>query len=695
MASTTIPNGLEIRRLCWKDDSFRQADHEPTPKYGMLGWWDNTISGGNAITFSNTGSSLVTSSNPVYGGVVTPGVFGLESPAFTNGDELYLPAPTEVEKDFPVGIPVNIMAFLRLRARNAGLGTSTLTVILIDSSHSPLAYGTFTITLASSLYTHYSLPIFFAAGHYDATGSCYGIIMYCSNGAVIDYVALASDDFINQGGQSLDVTIPKKTDSQAVPMSIDIIQQMGISSRSKAVTIPKISTTAYRWLEDKMDRSIPLELVTPTQQATGYLSDQKRHSEAGWVGVPLPSNDSLAITARTQQLYDVSFSLIKADNEVNIDLTCPVLPPTPPYPDINTQFDVAVTVGFNDANDMPMILFANGLFWVFYSGNADKCYYKTSSDGNTWSTTHLLSSSFTLGYGGGVLYYPHLNRFYYGFYQMDINIFYWRWGTPNANGTIAWGISEQNFATPYAYEFPTFDVDSTGLFWTATLYGAPFSGGIQDWAIWKNSALNLTVPQSGVDTSWNIGSPKLMVSKSNANNVCFFGKELATQSTLYYTTNGGTSWSNFNMPRVFNQTYADAVVVGNVVYIVYPQNSGGTGNVYFVTYNIGDGATSSEKLLGTIPVGSVSPGVSITTNQVNDLVVVWADQLSNIYRTLSHNLGAIWDAPKVMIAISGTIGALPVSVFDLTSYNQVLALAYLGPFNGAGFPLFAGGASFT
>jgi hypothetical protein len=384
--------------------------------------------------------------------------------------------------------------------------------------------------------------------------------------------------------------------------------------------------------------------------------------------------------------YTANITMKALDNTVTQPLV---------YPSINTKVVVTTSAGLNLTTNMPMIFFANGLFWVFYSGNADKCYYKTSSDGNTWSTTHLLSSSFTLGYGGGVLYYPHLNRFYYGFYQMDINIFYWRWGTPNANGTIAWGISEQNFATPYAYEFPTFDVDSTGLFWTATLYGAPFSGGIQDWAIWKNSALNLTVPQSGVDTSWNIGSPKLMVSKSNANNVCFFGKELATQSTLYYTTNGGTSWSNFNMPRVFNQTYADAVVVGNVVYIVYPQNSGGTGNVYFVTYNIGDGATSSEKLLGTIPVGSVSPGVSITTNQVNDLVVVWADQLSNIYRTLSHNLGAIWDAPKVMIAISGTIGALPVSVFDLTSYNQVLALAYLGPFNGAGFPLFAGGASFT
>ena len=660
----------------------------------MLGWWDNTISGGNAITFSNTGSSLVTSSNPVYGGVVTPGVFGLESPAFTNGDELYLPAPTEVEKDFPVGIPVNIMAFLRLRARNAGLGTSTLTVILIDSSHSPLAYGTFTITLASSLYTHYSLPIFFAAGHYDATGSCYGIIMYCSNGAVIDYVALASDDFINQGGQSLDVTIPKKTDSQAVPMSIDIIQQMGISSRSKAVTIPKISTTAYRWLEDKMDRSIPLELVTPTQQATGYLSDQKRHSEAGWVGVPLPSNDSLAITARTQQLYDVSFSLIKADNEVNIDLTCPVLPPTPPYPDINTQFDVAVTVGFNDANDMPMILFANGLFWVFYSGNADKCYYKTSSDGNTWSSASLLSSIFTLGYGGGVLYYPNLNRLYYAF-QSGGNILYWRWGTPNSNGTMSWGIAEQHFDTPYANAFPTFDVDSAGNFWAATLYGAPYSGGVQGWAIWKNGVQNYFITESGVDFSWVLDAPKLLVSKSNPDNICFYGKELHTQSTLYYTTDGGSTWNHFSMPRPFIQFMGDAVAVGNTIYIVYPQNTSGWGNVYTVSYNIGDGSTSTETLLGTIPAGSEdTPGVGITTNQVSDLIAVWTDQESIIYATVSHDLGATWGTPEVLVTTGG-LGYYPCSVSDLAGSNQTVGLGYIGPFNGATYPLFAGGATYT
>jgi hypothetical protein len=324
MASTTIPLGLEIRRLCWKDDSFRQADHESQSIYsgspvGTLGWWDNTV--GNAITFSNTGSIISTTGSPLYGGVVTYGAMGLvHSSAVTNGDELYLPAGSvEVEKDFPVAIPANIIASLRLRARNIGSSTTLTITPLTFIGGVWVTMAPYTITLASSLYTHYTYPIVPAS-------NIYGIKMSCDNGAVIDYVALGSSDYINQGGQSLNITIPKKTDSQTVSNDIDIIQQLGISSRSKAVMIPKIPTTAYGWLEDKMYRSIPMELLTPTQQATGYLSDVKRHSEAGWVGNPIPTTDSLALTAQGQQLYDVSFSLIKSDSEVNIDLTCPVIP---------------------------------------------------------------------------------------------------------------------------------------------------------------------------------------------------------------------------------------------------------------------------------------------------------------------------------------------------------------------------------
>jgi hypothetical protein len=285
MASTTIPLGLEIRRLCWKDDSFRQADHEPglDPTTGlpagMLGWWDDTI--GNAITFSNNNA---TGTDTLYGGATTYGAMNIVySNAISNGDELYLPGDVTVEKDFPVAIPSDIVNDLRLRARNAGSATTTLTVNLLDATRTVVeSYPLF--TLASSIYAHYTLPILYGAADYSVA-QVYGIQLVCDNGAYIDYVAFGSTDYVNQGGQSMNVTIPKKTDSQTRPNATDIIQQLGISSRSVSILIPKINYTTFVWLKDKLNRAIPIELLTPTQQTTGYIVDVKRHSEAGWVGV--------------------------------------------------------------------------------------------------------------------------------------------------------------------------------------------------------------------------------------------------------------------------------------------------------------------------------------------------------------------------------------------------------------------------
>ncbi len=282
MASTTIPLGLEIRRLCWKDDSFRQADHKSQAIYsgspvGTLGWWDNTV--GNAITFSNT---LNTGTDTLLGGATTYGAMSLvHSSAITNGDELYLPGGITVEKDFLVAIPADMVNDLRLRARNAG-STTHLHVLLLDSSFSVVE--DYKITLASSLYTHYTLPILYGAGDHSVS-EVYGIQLECDNGAYIDYVAFGSIDYVNQGGQSMNVTIPKKTGKQTRPNATDIIQQLGISSRSVSILIPKINYTTYVWLKDKLNRAIPIELLTPTQQTTGYIVDVKRHSEWGWVGV--------------------------------------------------------------------------------------------------------------------------------------------------------------------------------------------------------------------------------------------------------------------------------------------------------------------------------------------------------------------------------------------------------------------------
>jgi len=380
-------------------------------------------------------------------------------------------------------------------------------------------------------------------------------------------------------------------------------------------------------------------------------------------------------------------------------------PPFQAVPDANSFVaETQNSAGLNNTNDMPMIFFASGLFWSFYVGIGNYIYYQTSPDGMTWSTATQLSASFAdvPFFGGGVNYYPALNRFYYGFYYNFFRYFYWRWGTPNSDGTITWGIPEQLIITPYAYQFPTFDVDSTGNFWAATLWGAPFSGGIQKWAIWKNGVSNLMVTQSNVDFQWTNDAPKLVISQTNDNNIAFWGEELATQSTLYYTTDGGTIWSHFNMPRVFSQQFSDAVVVGNIAYIVYPHNTWtvappgeGAGQIYFITYNIGDGTTSSETLLDTIPtINGDCPGVSIAAVGTT-LIVVYTDNFSNMKCQVSHDLGVTWGAPEVIQTVLPHFGYPPVSVWEVAAQNNVITASWLGALNPSLLPLYAGGVSFT
>jgi len=314
MVSTTINPGLEIWHLSWKDDSFRMAE-----------WFEYQVSGptlDNQITFYN-------------GTVTTTGVYGTApSAVLTNGDELTLPALNQsseaiyIEKDFGteatiIPIPPTAVTSINFRAKNIGT-SNTLTITLVEAPSNLTILPA--ITIGSSEYQRYTLPIGSGAITHNITGIR---LQVNTSSVILDYICFATCDFLNQGGMSLDITIPKKTVSQTIPNEADVIQQLGIGSRSKAVTIPKVSVAAYRWLEDKLENSTPLEVVSPTQQATGYLSDIQRNSSAGWVDIPLPTADALSAQSFiAQQAYDVSFTLAKADNEQNIDASVPTCPTT-------------------------------------------------------------------------------------------------------------------------------------------------------------------------------------------------------------------------------------------------------------------------------------------------------------------------------------------------------------------------------
>jgi hypothetical protein len=654
--STTIPVGLEIRRLCWKDDSFRQADHEAGLLYGglpagMLGWWDNTVD--NAITFSNKidFSAFTNPDDVIRGGVTTYGVFNLYpyySSVISNGDEVYLPAAipiVQIEKDFPVGIPADSISSIRLRAKTPTQLSSTISITLLDKTFSTIV--TKTVALTSDLYTHYTVPTYVGS-------DVWGIQLQSNYGAIVDYVALACDVYVNQGGASLNVTIPKKTDSQTVPNSYDIIQQLGISSRSKAVIIPKTTASTYLWFDTAEMAPYILEVVSPTQQATGYLSDVKRHTEAGWVGKPIPTSDAIGVTATGQQLYDITFSLIKADNEQNIDITCPAVTP-PPLPIPVTTGPIGTTTdsdAFHDSYTRKSF-YAAGQWWVCWGISSSNPYgleESSSYNQTNWSAQVDLDSgqSPAIGYGLGVWYDPATNTFRYisaGGSPYSTNARY-RVGTPTVPGTFAWLAAEQ--ITPFNAAFGgpyTIITDNTGHDWVSD------SGGGH---VYRNAHTDGTW-LTGLTHSVSVNNRSTIVPLAYTGGVAIVYTATASHKVYVQAYNGST-WLTAVGPTTHNIDASSggvagysAVTIGTNVHIAGVDSAG---DVWYVMYDSLANTLVDERVL--VPTVSINARPMVSKDSAGAVYVFYPVPASNTLKYLRRWIDGTWSAIQTFVPAVGT-----------------------------------------
>jgi hypothetical protein len=291
--SNLISPGLEIRSLLWKDDSFKMSDQN-------IGWADLSIPNpyvpGAFQTITFVGSDISAS-----------GVFGTSvSSITTNGDELTLPKNQAALRSLPYTVSTSSIYSINLRAKNDGTGTAGLTIILLTSTGSTIT--TLGATVPSSTYLHYTIkfnvspPKDIAAIELAAADA----------GIIVDYIAFASTDFINQGGYMLDYNISKKTVPQRIPNYTDTIQQLGISSRTVALRLQKIQRASYNWLESNLIANAMLEFISPTLQATGYLTDVTGEIDAASISASYESEQAARPWVAVP-LYDVSCTLIKGD----------------------------------------------------------------------------------------------------------------------------------------------------------------------------------------------------------------------------------------------------------------------------------------------------------------------------------------------------------------------------------------------
>jgi hypothetical protein len=664
--STTIPIGLEIRRLVWKDDAFRMADHESglfrshNIPAGMLGWWDNTT--GNAITFTNINGFTT---DTLGGGVTTYGPFGSASPVFTNGDELMLPGSFQIEKDFPEALPGDIIGSVRLRAKSLS-GTPTLTITLLNSSLSPM-FPTFSVTLSSTIYTHYTFTTF-------PSSDVWGIRLECSADAsvAIDYVALGGSDYLNQGGVSLNVSIPKQTQSQTIPNDTDIIQQLGISSRSKAVVIEKVTTDTFNWLEDKLERAIPIELLTPTQQATGYITDLKRHSEAGWVSRPLPSSDSLHLTNTARQLYDISFSLVKADGELNIDLTNPIIPPPPPTP---LGFSLAIPTNdgtrANDSYQRHMWYMA-GLWWVFYVQDTtlgNGFFFRTTNNPLTaWSAaTRIITMAeppfqeFNTGiwFDGTYLYYVTCDGASAPFSTTNV---YFRQGTPHSDGTITWSAAEQTLTGLYGNEY------FSGVVWVFTDSNG-YSWAMNGRAFTTHEGV---LRNANTDGTWSTNLSHYAPAPTGATRLGAVPLPTGGQVVMFWTDSSshkhkfqlynGSSWGT-----VVSGTGVDydgisfsAVAVGSQVHLTYVNTSS---QIVYMVYDSASNTILQESVIpGANPeAGNSNPPISVYAADSSITIIMWYNG-SYCYATTRSATGTYSTISQIFTG--GSVGGRSISGWD-------------------------------
>jgi hypothetical protein len=193
---------------------------------------------------------------------------------------------------------------------------------------------TFQASLQTNVYTlyRYSLP---------AGGNWTTVSLSSSGGtAIVDFIAFNNinpyiDNYGNAlprtldiGGTELDVKVDMKTVPKRIPMATDVIQQIGISSRTHEIKTPKVTRNIYNAIEIWVENNIPVMLfMTPisgfpqgssfnqafgdttilstgANVTTGYITNVEARTEAGWL------SNSLTYPV----LYDVNFSFIKGDS---------------------------------------------------------------------------------------------------------------------------------------------------------------------------------------------------------------------------------------------------------------------------------------------------------------------------------------------------------------------------------------------
>lgn len=338
------------------------------------------------------------------------------------------------------------------------------------------------------------------------------------------------------------------------------------------------------------------------------------------------------------------------------------------------------------------IVFANGLYWIFYNDVDYKICYRTSSDGTTWSAKILVTDVY---YNFSIFLKPSTTTIHL-VYSKTYSALYYKQGTLNANGTISWGNQQTVKAavTNVSFQHPTVTTDSFGYPWVGYTYrpngpwlpyvikandisgsswGTPtqldssgttsFEGvgiigldGGKMYAIYEKYSIPEDLRGKFYNgTSWD-ASPTIIVSTGYnqsvtvKDNILYFLCSRTNKDLVFKTWTESGGWSSETVLVVLEDYGEYSIgVTDSTIYAYWTKPS--TKEVKFKTSIIDSGSWSEEKTLAT----ETSP---ITQNEFISAIDNSKNGVCWIITVASYSLRFGAEEPSSIIKISNAGGTL-------------------------------------
>ena len=286
---------------------------------------------------------------------------------------------------------------------------------------------------------------------------------------------------------------------------------------------------------------------------------------------------------------------------------------------------------------------AYGLYWLFYHTDSE-IYYRTSSDGSTWSSAVLVKTPASSGYYFALCFDGDYVHYTYGAsYGVPL---YYRKGEPKTDGSITWIAPEQiavGANASWGWYYPNIAVDEDG--YPFIFYNTVKSGSYYAPKVTKSSR-NDGVWATDAGFPWEPVSTKTLF---NAALVALSGGRmylLLAESTSETSLKGriwdGSAWSS---ETIGGSMRFSAVQEGSTIHAVHMRAD--TGKTYYLKRTDGSGWSSAEIYS---PSGTNSPIISI--DERGTLYLWW--EVSD-YLYLLRCIGETWETTASSFAGVPTI----------------------------------------